>query len=281
MKTFFVSILLFIGFFLEGCQERSNGGTTTGNPLISLKVTSSSAAATVAFHRPQFLSPWWIEILRPALALPPPSLVDSTGATVNLSEAWIVVKEIEFKPTETADSSEVDGDSVSLLGPYVIDLLTAHPESLGEVRIPTTTLRRIKMKLYNTDTLPSTAPPALLNKGLYWKGSINGHQFTLSSREGYEYELAGPNGVTLTDNSNILVSIRVANLFKRMNLSSISADVDIDENNRFPATNPCPQIDPSASDLYTCFNKGLKAEADLGKDNDGDDELGSGDDSVK
>ncbi|MEK2647085.1 hypothetical protein [Bdellovibrio sp. BCCA] len=279
MKRILLVLLpLMVG--LGGCQKTSEGGTTTGNPLINFKITGSSSAATVAFHRPNFVSPWLYEILKPAMALPPPSLVDSNGVTINLSEAWMVVRSVEFKPSETPDAGEVDGDSVSYEGPYVVNLLTATPESLGQVRVPTSTLRRIKMKLHNADSLPNTAPPALLNKSIYWKGSISGHDFTISSREGYEFELAGPNGVTLSDNSNVLMSIQIANLFKKMNFSGITSTTDIDENNRFPTANPCPSIDSSATDLYTCFTKGLKSESNLGRDDNGDDEL-SGDDSVK
>lgn len=274
-------VLAILALILGGCQKTSEGGTTTGNPLVNFKIAGSSSPATVAFHRPHFISPWFYEILKPAMALPPPSLRDSNGTTINLNEAWVVVKEVEFKPTESTGVGEVDGDSISFTGPYVVNLLAPNPEALGQVRIPTATLRRVKMKLHNAGSLPNTAPPALLNKSIYWKGSIGGHNFTISSQEGYAYELAGPNGVNLTDNSNVLMSIRVANLFKKMNMSGITTATDIDQINRFVTANPCPSIDASAQDLYTCFTKGLKSEANLGRDNNGDDELGSGDDSVK
>lgn len=280
MKKIFCFISI-VSLLISGCQQSSNGGTTTGNPLISFKMTGSSSPATVAFFRPSLLSPWLLELFKPAMALPPPSLQDSSGATVTLNEAWIVVKEVEFKASETVESGEVDGDSVSFQGPYVVDLLAANPDSFGQVRIGSAVLRRVKMKLHNADSLPTTAPTEVLGKSVYWKGAVNGHTFTISSREGYEYELAGPNGIALSDNSNVLASIHIANVFKKMNLSGISTTTDIDESNRFAGSNLCPTIDASASDLYTCFTKGLKNEANLGRDNDGDDELGGGDDSVK
>lgn len=263
---------------LLGCQ--SNSGTSTGNPLVSFKMTSSSEPTTVAFHRPSYVSPWLYEILKPALALPPPVLVDSTGLTINMNEAWIVVEKIEFKPTETAEASEVDGDDVSFTGPYIVDLLATNPESLGQARISTSVVRRIKMTLHNADTLPNTAPPALLGKSIYWTGTVNGNAFTISTAQGYQYELAGPNGVAVADNSNILMSIRIADLFKKIDLSAVTNGMDISESNRVTAANPCATIDASATDIYTCFIKGLETETNLGNDDDGDGEL-SGDDSVK
>lgn len=273
-------IYLLCSLILGGCNTNS-GGTSTGNPLVSFKMTGSSQASTVAFFRPNFVSPWLYEILKPAMALPPPTLTDSGGLTISLSEAWIVVKEVEFKATEAKEVDEVDGSEVSFTGPFVVNLLATNPESFGQARIPSSTIRRIKMGLdNNATTLPNTAPPALSGKSIYWKGVVNGHDFTFASTQGYQYELGGPNGVSLTDNSNVLMSIHTADLFKKINLSAITATTDISENNRVTATNPCPTIDASASDLYTCFTKGLQSEANLGKDDDGDDEL-SGDSTVK
>lgn len=273
------SLICLLGsLFLGGCYNTS-GGTSTGNPLVAFKMTGSSQPATVAFNRPNYFSPWLYEILRPAMALPPPTLQDSTGLTINLTEAWIVVKEVEFKASETREAEEVDGSEISFTGPYVISLLAPNPESFGQARVPAM-IRRIKMKLHNADILPSTAPVELSGNSIYWKGVVNGHAFSLSSSTGYEYEIAGPNGVSLTDNTNILMSIRIADLFKKVDLSGITTATDISDSNRVPATSPCPTIDASAADLYTCFTKGLQTESNLGNDDDGDDEL-SGDSTVK
>lgn len=277
-------VVLFLSLLLLGGCQPNNGGTTTGNPLVSFKMTGSSAVSTVAFHRPHFLSPWWSEILKPALALPPPSMVDANSLSVTLTEAWMVVKEVEFKPTETMEVGEVDGDDIVFTGPYVVSLLSNTPESFGQGTVASGVLRRVKMRLHNASTLPSNAPPALSGKSIYWSGAVNGHAFTISSTEGYEFELAGPNGVIVTDNSSVLMSVHIANVVKKLNLADINlsgTQVDIDESNRFTTTAaPCPTIDAAATDLYTCFNKGLKSESNLGRDDNGDDEL-SGEDTVK
>ncbi|MGE9745560.1 hypothetical protein [Bdellovibrio bacteriovorus] len=266
---------------LTSCQQSSKGGTSTGNPLVSFKLTASSAPATLTAQSSRFRLPWLEFLLKPAMALPPPALQDSGGLVVTLSHAWIAVKEVEFKATEVAGQDEVDGDEISFEGPFVVDLLTSQPESFGQARIGTSTLRRIKMQLHNTDTLPAAAPAQMLNKSIYWNGTVNGHAFSISSREGYEYELGGSNGVSLSENSSILMSIQIANLFKKIDLSGISSDTVIDEQNRFAAVNPCPLIDASASDIYTCFTKGLESESNVGRDDDGDDDLGDSDDTVK
>lgn len=277
MKKSLITIYIFSFLYLAGCG--SSGGTSTGNPLVTFKMTGSSQAATVAFHRPNFVSPWLYEILKPVMALPPPTLQDSTGKVIVLTEAWMVVKEVEFKTSEAREAEEIDGSEISFTGPYVVSLLASNPESFGQTRI-SATIKRVKMKLHNADTLPNTAPPELSGKSIFWKGTVNGVAMTFSSTQGYEYELSGPNGVTLADNANVLMSIRIADLFKKINLSGISSAADISDSNRISAASPCPNIDPSAADLYTCLTKGLQTESNLGKDDNGDDEL-SGDSTVK
>ncbi|MGZ3769982.1 MAG: hypothetical protein ACXVCP_15960, partial [Bdellovibrio sp.] len=270
MKNSLIYILSLL--MLAGCNSTS-GGTSTGNPLVTFKMTASSQAATVASYRPSFMSPWWSEILKPAMALPPPALLDSTGLSVTLSDAWVVVGKLEFKATETAEAGEVAGSEVSFEGPFVVNLLSNNPDSFGQARV-VSPLKRIRMELENNaSSLPSNAPVELSGKSIFWKGTVNGHIFTFACTQGYQYELSGPNGVALTDNSTLLMSIRIADLFKKINLAGITATTSIDENNKVTATNPCPTIDASAADLYTCFSKGLNAEANLGKDDNGDGEL--------
>lgn len=266
---------------ISACQKSSDGGTSTGNPMISFKMTASSSPAnSIASYASRF--PWLNLLLRPALALPPPpAMTDANGVTVTLDHAWITVKEIEFKATEVADQDEVDGQDVSFEGPFVVDLLSSQPESLGQARIATSLVRRVKMQLHNTDTLPAGAPAQMLDKSIYWSGAVGGHSLVITSREGYEFELGGQNGVGISESANILMSIQVASLFKKINLSAVTSDVVIDEQNRLPAVNPCPLIDASASDIYTCFTKGLETESNLGVDADDDDELSGDDDTVR
>lgn len=280
MKNMLIIFLALFILQLFGCKQNEAGGTSTGNPLVSFTMTGSAAAPTVAFLKPGKKFPLLAALQNFALALPPPVLVDSTSAPVSLDEAWIVVKEVEFKPSTSGVIGEVDGDSITFYGPKVINLIASNFESFGQARVNTSTLRRIKMQLHNADVLPSGAPVELQNKSVYWKASVAGRQFTFLTTEGFEFELGGPNGVILSENSNILLSIQIANLFKKMNLSTVPNGAAISQSNRVPAADPCPLIKPSAADIYTCFTEGLKSESNLGRDDGNDGEL-SGDATIK
>ncbi len=272
-----IYIALFI-LILSSCQNNSAGGTTTGNPLVAFTMTGSSVPTTVALNKIRF--PLLSALFNQAIALPPPILKDSTNTPVSLNEAWISVRQVEFKASETAGVGEVPGSSVSFLDPVAVNLIASNPQFFGQVRIITSTLRRIRMQLHNVDVLPANAPAGLINKSIYWKGSVGVRQFTFSTTEGLDYELAGPNGVALTENSNILLSIQVANLFKKMNMTAVTDGMNINKDNRVPVANPCPLINSSATDIYTCFIDGLKTESNLGRDDANDGEL-IGDATVK
>lgn len=280
LKFFSIAALMLLG-----CQS-GDSGTSTGNPLVKVTMTASSAAATnVVSKRPLFISPWFVEILKPAVALPLPTMTDSGGVTVTFSDAWIAVEEVELKTSESTESDEMDGNEISFQGPFAVNLLASNPEPFGQTRLSKSTIRRIKMKLHKTASLPSNAPAGLLNRSIYWSGAVDGQPLVFASGEEQEYESAGPNGVALSDNSNVLLSIRIASLIKKIDLSGFKnsppASGLIDETHRYATTgSKCPGIDASASDLYSCFKKGLSTESKLGRDDDGNDELDGGEDSV-
>lgn len=276
MKTVVTIYLALFILTLCSCKKTDVGGTTAGNPLVSFTMTGSSAPRTVAKNQ---RLPYLRGLIAPAIALPPPILVDSTNAAISLNEAWISVKQVEFKSTESVSLGEVDGDSVSFETPTAVNLIASTVQSFGQVRIPSP-LRRIKMQLHNVDVLPSGAPAGLANNSFYWQGTVGARSFTFTSTEGYEYELGGANGVALVENSNILLSIQIANLFRKIDMTNVVDGAVISQSSRVPATNPCPLIDASASDIYSCFKDGLKSEANLGNDDEADGEL-SGDDTVR
>ncbi len=277
MKTVVTIYLALFLIVLCGCKKNDAGGTTAGNPLVSFSMAGSSAPATVALNNMKL--PLLGAFLNHAVALPPPVLKDSTNVAINLNEAWISVKQVEFKSTETVSAGEVDGDSVSFETPTAINLIASTVQTFGQARVGSS-LRRIKMQLHNVDVPPSGAPAGLLGKSFYWQGTVGVRSFTFTSTEGYEYELAGPNGVALSENSNILLSIQIANLFRKIDMSNVTDGAVINQNTRVPATSPCPLINASAADIYTCFKDGLKTEANIGNDDANDGEL-AGDQTVK
>lgn len=214
-----------------------------------------------------------------AYALTPPLLVDSSGANITLDEAWIVIEEIEFEANELADGNELDGDDIEFEGPFFVDLLSNAPISFGEIQIPAQGLRRVKMQLHESNSIPVGAPIELNGKSIYLSGMVNGIPFSYSADDSTEFEISGPNAIVPESSKDLLAVVRTADLIKKINLSTIIAPTSISTNSKFNAVNPCPLIDPSASDLYTCFRKGLASEADFGKD-DGDMDLDDSDESV-
>ena len=269
MKKFFILIL-----FLCSCTQN---GTDTGNPVISLKINGSSNNATIARnHIWQKIMDFFI----PVAVAGPSSISDSGSLPIILTHFWTTMGEIEFELEETASSTEVDGDEVEFTGPFTTNMLVTNVDPIGSATLNISSLRRIKAKLKKTYTLPRGAPVALLNNSIYISGTINGVAFSFSTTEESEFEVGGPNAVNAVTGSELLLQLQIANLFKRIDMSSIVTPTDISEATPIFATNPCPNIDVSAADLYTCFRKGLEAESNFGADN-GDDELDQNDDVVK
>lgn len=261
---------------IVGCAQ-PNSSTPVSTSLV---MTGSSQAATVASYKIQ--NPWLSFLMPSALALTPPAMTDSTGLNVTLNKAWVVIKEIEFKPNETADEAEMAGASeIEFQGPYVVDLLSATPSALGTVTIPSGVYRRIKMKLEKDAVLPAEAPAGLSGKSIYFEATVAGHQVTYSAADGTEFQIGGAGGINLSDNADLLVAIKLADLFKMIDLSSVNSNIAISDSNRVPGTNLCPLIDSSAQDLFTCVRKGLEKAGKFGKDDDGDHEIEAGEDEVE
>lgn len=272
MKRTIKAMIAGVAVLSVGCaNSASNSGVLT-----SLTMTGSSQATTIAKYK--IHHPLLSFFIPTAVALPAPSMTDATGANVTLNKAWIVIKEIEFKGTEVGEASEAP--EIEFQGPYVVDLLSAAPTSFGEAVLPTGVYRRIKMKLESAATLPAEAPVALQNNSIYLEGTVAGNQISYSSHDGTEFKISGAGGVNIADNSNLLVAIKMADLFKMIDFTGVGA-VAISENNRVPtASNVCPLIDASAMDLYTCFRVGLEKAGKFGKDDDGDHEIEVGEDEV-
>lgn len=273
-----IGAYVLFGTFTFGCVDRS-GNTTTGNPFNSLAVTGNAATATASnTRRPHWFVDW---IIQPVFAYPPPNtLTDAVGSSVQLTGFRINVGEIEFRSQETVESNETDGTDISYSGPYLIDLFSASPSNLANSVVSMSEIRRIKMKLIQL-TSAQTAPSGMLGKSIYLQGAVNGHSFTVSSAETSELQISGPNGLSSSTPGKLLVEVKTANLINRIDLSAINASMQISESNRVSATNPCPRISTGASDLYTCFRKGLESESNLGIDEDGDFKIGGSESAVK
>lgn len=270
MKAAMISLLM--ASTIVGCNndEGRRSGVVT-----NFAITGSGQDA-VARNIIQKSFTWFIPT---AVALTPPALEDSNGTVVDLNAAWIVLKKIQFNSNETSDPGEGENYSEHYKGPYFIDLLSNTPVSFGKIRLPESGLRRVKMLLHKDNNVPVSAPAELNGKSIYLNGMVNSHNFIYVADDTTDFQISGPNAVMPEEGKDLLAVIRLADIFKKIDLSGISADTTISSASRFPAVNPCPLIHAPASDLYTCFIKGIAMEAKFGKDN-GDKDLDGSDDTV-
>jgi hypothetical protein len=258
-------------------------GTRTGNPEegettppAGIVVTGSSQPATVAWAPLQRL---WDAFVKTAWALPPPALEDSQGSAITLSQAWIVLDEFEFDVEEAGDGQE----DIELRGPFFVDLLDETPASLGNLNLAEVGYRRVKFKLFVAEpgTLDPEVPAPLEGNSVLIVAQVAGKDFNVEIPEDTDFEVAGPNAVVPKSGTDLLITVKVADLFKDIDLSAVTDGDVIDGETKIDAVNPCPNIDAAADDLYTCFRKGLEHASDLGRDDDGDGDLDDDEDSVR
>ncbi len=266
MMTIFKTLVFsFLTTLLTSCNS-GNSGSGNNGVTTDFAITASGMNATVS-------TSW---IFPSAYALTPPPLLDANLANVDLLEAWIVVKKVHFFRSSNPDAYATSPDHYQ--GPHFVDLLDGSPEPFGSIRLHPEGLRRIKMLLHKSISLPDAAPAALAGNSMYFRGQVNGFSFTYASDDTTDFQIYGENEVYPESGKKLMVTFRIADLFKQIDLSAITADTDISATNRVNAVNPCPTIHTSATNLYTCFRQGMNQAAKFGKD-DGDDDL-SDDESV-
>ena len=254
-----LKLLLFCSFFLVSCAQEES---INNRMIVTNFSVTASGQDTVAKNSLQQTLSWFIPT---AVALTPPFIEDANGVTVNLTTAWIVLKKIQFKTSDS--SSEQNDQSYHYKGPFFIDLLSSDPVQFGEIELAESGLRRVKMLLHKDMNVPAFVPQELQGKSIYLKGTINGHEFTYLADDTTDFDISTPNAVVPEEGKDLLVSIRLAHMFRKINLSSIQTGSVINAQSRHETVNPCPEIHPSSRDLYTCFRMGLAQEARFGKDN--------------
>jgi len=256
----------------SGCNKSSGSNNVTTN----FSVTGSRQDVLVQNNFQKAFS----LIIPTAVALPPAALEDKTGAAVNLSKAWIVLKKIQFKTGQVEESGESSITSSNYKGPFFIDLLSPDPVPFGDISLPEKGLRRVKMLLHKDSSIPASAPAELNGNSIFLKGVVRSFDFTFAADETTDIQISGPKAVVPEEGKDLLATIRIAHLFKKIDLSDIIANTNISSLNRVLASNRCPEIHPGANDLYTCFRKGIAQEAKFGKDAVGDHDLDANDDVV-
>ncbi len=238
-------------------------------PMVSTPVvfTSSAKAPGVAYNKPSLMS----LLLTKAVAFAPAGLRDSNSAAVTLNQAWVAVKTIKFKLAETASVGEED--SVKFVGPYFVDLLSTMPSPIDTQSLPAGSYRRIEFVLHAGSSIPTGVPAQMTGNSIYLNGAVNGFTFSYTSTDGAQIIIAGPKGLPLDGSSDILISVRLADIFSKINMAAVNANVVITPSNRLAAANPCPLIDASAADIYTCIRRGLELKSQMGQDSNHSGEL--------
>lgn len=272
-------VTLIFSSLLIACAKKDSG-TSTGNPMVELTMTSSSNVATVAKNFFQF---FMHQLLPSSYAKAPPnSMVDSQNNAIVITKFWISLGEIEFKFEENASVDE--SSEISFTGPYDVDMLSDSLSPLASNTISTNQFRRLKYKLKKFTTQPSAAPSGVLNNAIYIEGTVNSKPFIYTSSSEVEVTVSGATSVEAVNSSRILIQLQLANLIRKLNLSSItsSSTTTINESNRLNiGTNACSSIDSSLTDIYSCILKGLASESNIGRDDDKDGDLGSNETTVK
>lgn len=272
-------VLIFIfTFIIVSCN--ANKGTSTGNPLVSISMTSSGSAATVVksfFHKV-----FTLFVPQSVAKAPPPLMSDANNNSLAISSFWISLGEIEFKYSETVDAGEVDGSEVEFTGPFTVDMFSNTPDVLASGALINSDFRRIKYKLSRVSTLPTGAPNGLSGNAVFISGTVNGNSFTFTTQSEVEMSVSGANLVAAQQSDILLLQIKLANLVKKIDFSAVTAGAQINENSKFvSATALCPLIDPSARDIYTCMIEGFSTEGNLGRDLNGDGEFEASEPTVK
>lgn len=271
-----VALVTSLGASIIGCSAKNNSAAT--QVTSTFKMTGSGATATVAINKKPSL---WAVFINTAYAMIPSTLVDSTEATVNLTSAWIALKEVKFKSEDTVESEDNQTEA-EFKGPYFVNLLSNTPVALDTKAINQKSIQKIKIKLEASQaSLPSDTPTELANNSIYIAGSVGGNNFTFQLNDESEILIAGHHSFLPIENSELLVEIQLANIFKQINMSSIINNEVIDHSHKHSGENLCQSIDASARDLYSCVLKGLEKHADFGEDHNGDGSLENNEDHTK
>ena len=192
-----------------------------------------------------------------------PSLSDKTNRVVSVSNAFIAVKNIQFKTILNEKEFDLEKNA-HYKGPFYIDLLSDNPKPFGEITLPDSGVTSFRMLLHKGEDLPDDPSFSIMDdNSIFLSATVNGVAFTFAADYTANFEIQKFPAVIPDPGKNLVLVIKLADLFKKINLSAISSPKDIRSHNRIPAIDPCPTIEQGAEDLYTCFIKGLAAEAKL------------------
>lgn len=283
MNRIYHSFIAFLVFIIA-CGDN----TTTGNPMsLSVQGTKPGSLSASTFAK-------GVNTLASSGAI---NLVDSSGSSVgsvNLTDARIVLKEVEF---EFENDGENDAE-IEFAGPFVADLLTnTVTPSLDNILLDTGTYEEIFLSLDKIEgdeidddgnqLIPSTDPlfgHSLYIEGTYTGPSSSGAQTSIPFKMSFdleeEFELTGTNdtsegleidSATLND---VIVAFRLAKWFRFDNLETNGSSFDPSQ---FVVSGGEIDIDEDSTganaSLREVIKENILESADYGEDLDDDGEL--------
>ncbi|MFQ3228867.1 hypothetical protein [Reinekea sp.] len=278
-----IPTILFTSIALVGCNP---GDSSKGTMTLNIKADKAPTAkqATRAINR----------AATAALAIDVIDVLGSVKGTVTLTDAWVVIEEIEleheddYAPNETEVASAED---IEFEGPFVLDLKTntVYPE-LPMISIKSGTYTDIEFDLeplLNEDLaglvdLDEATKAQLTGKTIYFKGdyqalgSADTVPFSLETSEEIDFELNAQsldaNGFVIDSIgiNDVIVAFKMATWFDFSNLETNEYDhLDLSV---FDSTTGIALTDNNAQ-ILDVIAENIEFSADYGVDEDDDGEL--------
>ncbi|MDX1342067.1 MAG: hypothetical protein R3227_06930 [Reinekea sp.] len=279
MKALF-PVTLFSALTLVACNPSAT--QDDGKGAVTLSFSASQTART---------------LLRTTINdIPVTDTAGNVSGNITMTEAWMVVKEIELEHEDDDDTADQDESKLEFIGPYALDLLsgTTYP-ALPEVTIDTGLYADIELdieKLASEDLagmpdLPQGVADKLLTYSLYIEGSYTSADgttyvaipFTLSYDQTDEFEFSGTDfsaGFVVDDQgiNDIIVAFRLNEWFRFDNSETNSdnwtlEDAVVDNGNG----DEIVLSGNTNSEVMNVIEDNIEDSAEYGKDEDGDHEL--------
>lgn len=256
-----------------GCTKDKQEGLSSVETSIKMRGTTVPGLVASS-QKPLFLEELFFPKANAYTAL---SMEDSQGNVVNLSQAWMVVTDVEFEvDDDNLPEGVEDLEFEELPGPYGVDLLSSEPLSFGQIALPDLAYRNLNMRLQAAETTFAGAPAGLSGNCIYLAGTVGTNDFEFQADEDDHYEVTGPSGFNPAEGQDLLIVVNLADLFKKIDMSALPDGAVINSTNRFPGSNLCPSIKESADDIYECITRGLGKQSLIGNDEDDDGDLDEG-----
>ncbi|WP_196159394.1 hypothetical protein [Reinekea sp. G2M2-21] len=279
MKALF-PVTLFSALTLVACNPSAT--QDDGKGAVTLSFSASQTARTM---------------LRTTINdIPVTDTAGNVSGNINMTEAWMVVKEIELEHEDDDDTADLDESKLEFIGPYALDLLSGmtYP-ALPEVTIDTGLYADIELdieKLASEDLvgmpdLPQGVADKLLTYSLYIEGSYTSADgttyvaipFTLSYDQTDEFEFSGTDfsaGFVVDDQgiNDIIVAFRLNEWFRFDNTETNSDNWTLEDAVINNGNGDEIMLSGNTnSEVMNVIEDNIEDSAEYGKDEDGDHEL--------